>query len=120
MVVFKQAGLIKLDLQVPLNDIKSSASIKDAAALSEADTTAAEAADGKEVKVKRDANGHPIRKKMKELKRDTFYLRSFQDKHKLTAIGAFLWRGVWDEGTKDVMKRNNLPGWDVRFERNRP
>ena len=50
-------------------------------------------------------------------KRDGFDLRSFQAKFQLKPIGAFIWRGEWDSGTKDVMERLGLDTWKIRFER---
>ena len=52
-----------------------------------------------------------------KIDRDTFNLRSFQAKQKLEAIGATMWRNEFDEHTKDVMQRNNLPGWDFMWQR---
>ncbi|KAI5836868.1 phosphatidylethanolamine-binding protein [Morchella snyderi] len=52
-----------------------------------------------------------------KIDRETFNLRSFQKKHELKTVGAYMWRGRWDDGTKDVMERNGLPGWDVMFTR---
>lgn len=51
------------------------------------------------------------------IERDGFNLRSFQAKQKLEPIGAYMWRAQWDENTKEVMVRNNLPGWDQMFVR---
>lgn len=46
-----------------------------------------------------------------------FIMRSFQQKNQLVPIGAFMWRGKWDENTKQVMQRNGLEGWDKMFVR---
>lgn len=51
------------------------------------------------------------------IKREEFNLRSFMAKQNLETIGAYMWRSVWDENMKDVMIRNNLPGWDKMFIR---
>lgn len=52
-----------------------------------------------------------------KVERDGFNLRSFQTKMKLRTIGAFMWRGEWDEGTKQVMKDHGITGWDVMYTR---
>lgn len=52
-----------------------------------------------------------------KIDRETFNLRAFQEEHALKAVGAHMWRGRWDEDTKEVMQRNALPGWDVMFTR---
>lgn len=49
--------------------------------------------------------------------RETFNLRSFQTKMKLRTVGAFMWRGQWDESTKEVMQMNGIEGWDVMYTR---
>ena len=51
------------------------------------------------------------------IKRDGFIMRSFESKQKLEPIGAFLFRGQWDEHTKQVMQDNGLDGWDKMFVR---
>lgn len=55
--------------------------------------------------------------KAKNQKRDGFILRGFQAKNQLETIGAFMWRGQWDEGTKQVMQENGLEGWDKMLVR---
>ncbi|RPB15908.1 PEBP-like protein, partial [Morchella conica CCBAS932] len=52
-----------------------------------------------------------------KIDRETFNMRAFQEKHALKTVGAYMWRGRWDEDTMEVMKRNELPGWDVMFTR---
>lgn len=52
-----------------------------------------------------------------KVEREGFNLRSFQTKMKLQTIGAFMWRGEWDEGTKQVMQKNGIEGWDVMYTR---
>lgn len=52
-----------------------------------------------------------------KIDRETFNMRNFQAKHKLETIGAFMWRGEWDEGTKQIMQKHNLPGWDIMYTR---
>ena len=59
----------------------------------------------------------PAALKAKNGVRDGFKMRSFKDANNLEAIGAFLWRGKWDENTAQVMKDNNLPGWDKMLVR---
>lgn len=49
--------------------------------------------------------------------RETFNLRAFQTKQRLETIGAFMWRGQWDDGTKEVMQRNGIEGWDIMYTR---
>ncbi|KAA8901688.1 phosphatidylethanolamine-binding protein [Sphaerosporella brunnea] len=46
-----------------------------------------------------------------------FMARSFMQKHALEPIGAFMFRGEWDEHTKKVMQRNKLKGWDQQLVR---
>lgn len=46
------------------------------------------------------------------IRREGFILRSFQGKHKLEPIGLFMFRGEYDEYTKDVMQRHDIEGWD--------
>ena len=49
--------------------------------------------------------------------RTGWIMRRFQDSNKLEAIGAFMFRGQWDEHTKEVMQRNEIEGWDKMFVR---
>lgn len=49
--------------------------------------------------------------------RDGFVLRSFVDKHRLTANGVHMFRCQWDEGTAGVMDQFGIPGADVAFVR---
>lgn len=49
--------------------------------------------------------------------RDDFSLRSFADKFGVKAIGANVFRSIWDENTADVMKKANIEGWDIEFKR---
>lgn len=49
--------------------------------------------------------------------RDSFSLRSFIDKYKLKAVGANVFRGIWDEGTAGVMERHNILGANVEFKK---
>lgn len=61
--------------------------------------------------------------KLKELYdgagREGFSLKSFRDKFALTPVGFSMFRSVWDENTADVMIRNEIPGVDVEFKRQR-
>lgn len=52
-----------------------------------------------------------------QVEREGFNLRSFQEKMKLQTIGAFMWRGEWDESTKEVMQKNGIEGWDIMYTR---
>ncbi|KAF2659844.1 PEBP-like protein [Lophiostoma macrostomum CBS 122681] len=53
-------------------------------------------------------------------KRNDFILRSFVDKHKLTPLGATLFRTKWDESMAGVMQRAGLGHQvDVEFKRKR-
>ncbi|KAA8568010.1 hypothetical protein MFRU_041g00710 [Monilinia fructicola] len=57
---------------------------------------------------------------LKELyQRDRFSLRSFKDRHDVKPIGLGLFRSEWDEGTKEVMQRAGIEGWDIEFKRTR-
>ncbi|RAL64801.1 hypothetical protein DID88_001398 [Monilinia fructigena] len=57
---------------------------------------------------------------LKELyQRDRFSLRSFKDRHGVKPIGLGLFRSEWDEGTKEVMQRAGIEGWDIEFKRTR-
>ncbi|KFY66841.1 hypothetical protein V496_01900 [Pseudogymnoascus sp. VKM F-4515 (FW-2607)] len=51
------------------------------------------------------------------VQRDGFNIRGFVDRHGATPIGLGLFRSTWDEGTKGVMERHNIPGADVEFKR---
>ncbi|KFY00022.1 hypothetical protein O988_03556 [Pseudogymnoascus sp. VKM F-3808] len=51
------------------------------------------------------------------VQRDGFNIRGFVDKHSVKPIGLGLFRSTWDEGTKGVMERHNIPGADVEFKR---
>ncbi|PQE06825.1 hypothetical protein CJF32_00010383 [Rutstroemia sp. NJR-2017a WRK4] len=51
--------------------------------------------------------------------RDRFSLRSFVDRYGVKPIGIGLFRSQWDEGTKGVMQRANIEGWDIEFKRKR-
>ena len=52
-----------------------------------------------------------------KINRDGFNTRSFMAKQKLTPIGATMWRNKWDAGTREVMERHGIPGWDVMWQR---
>ncbi|KAB8296193.1 hypothetical protein EYC80_008976 [Monilinia laxa] len=57
---------------------------------------------------------------LKELyQRDRFSLRSFKDRHDVKPIGLGIFRSEWDEGTKEVMQRAGIEGWDIEFKRTR-
>ncbi|KAF7959615.1 hypothetical protein EAE96_001231 [Botrytis aclada] len=57
---------------------------------------------------------------LKELyQRDRFNLRGFKDRHDVQPIGLGLFRSEWDEGTKGVMQRAGIEGWDIEFKRTR-
>lgn len=57
---------------------------------------------------------------LKELyQRDRFNLRGFRDRHDVKPIGLGLFRSEWDEGTKGVMQRAGIEGWDIEFKRTR-
>ncbi|KAF2397908.1 PEBP-like protein [Trichodelitschia bisporula] len=56
---------------------------------------------------------------LRGVQRDGFILRSFADKQKLTAVGATMFRAVWDEGTAGVMARAGIEGADVELKRKR-
>lgn len=57
---------------------------------------------------------------LKELyQRDRFNLRGFKDRHDVQPIGLGLFRSEWDEGTKGVMQRAGIEGWDMEFKRTR-
>ncbi|KAJ8069106.1 hypothetical protein OCU04_002778 [Sclerotinia nivalis] len=51
--------------------------------------------------------------------RDRFNLRGFKDRHDVQPIGLGLFRSEWDEGTKGVMQRAGIEGWDIEFKRTR-
>ncbi|OBT55747.1 hypothetical protein VE04_03838 [Pseudogymnoascus sp. 24MN13] len=51
------------------------------------------------------------------VQRDGFNIRGFVDKHGVKPIGLGLFRSTWDEGTKGVMERHDIPGADVEFKR---
>ena len=59
--------------------------------------------------------------KLKELYngRDGFSVKSFRDKFGLTPVGFTMFRTEWDDNTADIMKRHNIPGWDIEFKRPR-
>lgn len=57
---------------------------------------------------------------MKKVRRDGFSLRSFKDRHALTAVGVNLFRSQWDEGTAGVMERASMEGADIEFHRKKP
>jgi large subunit ribosomal protein L35 len=52
-----------------------------------------------------------------KMKNYNFIMRSFMMKHNLEPVGAFMFRGQWDQHTKEVMRRNNLEGWDQQLVR---
>ncbi len=52
-----------------------------------------------------------------QITRDGFKARGLSGKHNLEPIGAFMWRGQWDENTKEVMQKHGLQGWDKMFVR---
>ena len=52
-----------------------------------------------------------------KIDRDHFTMRGLQARLKLKTIGAFVWRGKWDEHTKGIMQKHNLPGWDIMYTR---
>ncbi|KAF7909675.1 uncharacterized protein EAF01_003393 [Botrytis porri] len=57
---------------------------------------------------------------LKELyQRDRFNLRGFKDRHDVQPIGLGLFRSEWDDGTKGVMQRAGIEGWDIEFKRTR-
>lgn len=56
----------------------------------------------------------------KTTERDGFTLISFADKHKLTAVGAHMFRAKWDETTDEVMKRTGVEGVDIEFKAKKP
>jgi len=51
--------------------------------------------------------------------REGFNLRSLVLALGLKPVGVDLFRTQWDEGTKGVMKRAGISGWDVEFKRKR-
>lgn len=55
----------------------------------------------------------------KYAEREGFTLRSLVMALGLKPIGVDLFRTEWDEGTKGVMKRAGISGWDVEFKRKR-
>jgi large subunit ribosomal protein L35 len=67
------------------------------------------------------ADGKPLNtSNIAKTKRDGFILRSFVDKHKLTPLGATLFRTKWDENMAGVMQRAGLGNEvDVEFKRKR-
>lgn len=56
---------------------------------------------------------------LKNITREGFNTRSFIDKNKVETIGAFMWRAQWDESTKAIMQKHNLPGWETMYIRRR-
>lgn len=52
-----------------------------------------------------------------KLSRDGFRLRSFTDRHRLHPFGVTMFRTRWDEGMAGVMKRADVPGWDIELKR---
>lgn len=54
-----------------------------------------------------------------KVQKDGFILRSFADRHSLTAIGAHLYRNKWDETTAAVMAEYGIEGADIEFRRKR-
>jgi large subunit ribosomal protein L35 len=52
-----------------------------------------------------------------KIQRENFNTRRFLAKNKCEIIGAHMWRNTWDEQMKDVMIRNNIPGWDKMYRR---
>ncbi|CZT23499.1 related to mitochondrial large ribosomal subunit YmL35 [Ramularia collo-cygni] len=55
----------------------------------------------------------------KYAQREGFTLRSLVLALRLKPVGVDLFRTEWDEGTRGVMKRAGVPGWDVEFKRKR-
>jgi large subunit ribosomal protein L35 len=56
----------------------------------------------------------------KKTRREGFNLRKFIDRHRLTPVGAHMFRSQWDEGTAGVMARANLPGAEIEWHRKKP
>jgi large subunit ribosomal protein L35 len=54
----------------------------------------------------------------KVVPRKNFVLRRFVDKQKLKPqpLGVTMFRTQWDDSTKDVMERHNIPGADLEFK----
>jgi large subunit ribosomal protein L35 len=52
--------------------------------------------------------------------RDGFKLRAFVTRHALKPVGVTMFRSQWDEGTKMIMERYNIPGADVVWKRKAP
>jgi len=57
--------------------------------------------------------------------RDGFILRSFlarceiDQRIKMKPVGINMFRTKWDDDTEDLMKRHDIPGWDVEYKRQR-
>ena len=49
-----------------------------------------------------------------------FNLRSYNGRHRINAIGATMFRNVWDQGTRQVMERAGLEGADIELKRKKP
>ncbi|PGH34952.1 hypothetical protein GX50_02190 [[Emmonsia] crescens] len=60
-----------------------------------------------------------LKKVAEKVQRDDFRLRSLQTRHQLKAIGAHLFRSIWDENTESVMKEFGIPGAEIEFRRKR-
>ncbi|KAL3460356.1 phosphatidylethanolamine-binding protein [Aspergillus heterothallicus] len=57
--------------------------------------------------------------KARETDRDNTLLRTLQARYHLKAIGAHLFRSIWDETTLDVMKQIGFPEADMELRRKR-
>ncbi|RDW63091.1 mitochondrial 54S ribosomal protein mL38 [Aspergillus mulundensis] len=57
--------------------------------------------------------------KAKETDRDNMLLRTLQARYHLKAIGAHLFRTIWDEDTRDVMQEIGFPLADMELRRKR-
>ncbi|KAL3451812.1 phosphatidylethanolamine-binding protein [Aspergillus insuetus] len=57
--------------------------------------------------------------KSRETDRDNTLLRTLQARYHLKAIGAHLFRSIWDETTLEVMKQLGLPEADMELRRKR-
>jgi len=51
--------------------------------------------------------------------REWFTLKGFRDRFEGEPVGFSLFRSVWDESTEAIMKKHNIPGYDVEFRMKR-